>query len=194
VLRTLALSGGVYNLAALALLSMAPVRFVADLHASPAAMSLFLSAGGAGGVAGALVARRVAARVGRYRMARLALLTTTPFGFLVPLAGSAGTLWLAAAGWAVVWVGASLYNVAQVSVRQERCPTGMLGRMNATLRFVVWGAMPLGSLAGGLLGSAFGARTALVAGAAGLVLACVPLCMTTHTTRSNGVPVTVPLV
>jgi len=27
----------------------------------------------------------------------------------------------------------------------------MLGRMNATMRFMVWGTMPLGSLSGGLL-------------------------------------------
>jgi hypothetical protein len=47
--------------------------------------------------------------------------------------------------------------------------------MNATMRFVVWGTTPLGALLGGVLGQAFGPRTALwVAGVGGL-LPCLPL-------------------
>ena len=58
-------------------------------------------------------------------------------------------------------IGVVLYNVAQVSFRQSVTPEHMLGRMNATMRFLVWGTLPLGGLAGGVLGELFGARTAL---------------------------------
>jgi predicted MFS family arabinose efflux permease len=67
--------------------------------------------------------------------------------------------------------GVVVYNVNQVSFRQRLCPDRLLGRMNATMRFVVWGVLPLGALIGGLLGSAAGLRPTLWIGAAGQVLA-----------------------
>lgn len=54
-----------------------------------------------------------------------------------------------------------LYNVAQVSYRQAITPDRLLGRMNASVRFVVWGAMPLGGLLGGALGETVGLTGAL---------------------------------
>jgi hypothetical protein len=51
----------------------------------------------------------------------------------------------------------------------------MLGRMNATMRFVVWGTLPIGSLVGGALGEAIGLRPTLWVAAAGGAFAVVPL-------------------
>ena len=66
--------------------------------------------------------------------------------------------------------GGTVYNISQVSYRQAITPNRMLGRMNATMRFMVWGTMPLGSLTGGLLGTVLGVRTTLViAGVGGLL-------------------------
>jgi hypothetical protein len=72
-------------------------------------------------------------------------------------------------------IGVVLYNVNQVSFRQSVTPENMLGRMNATMRFVVWGTLPLGGLAGGILGELFGARTTLRVSAVLAILAVVPL-------------------
>lgn len=47
--------------------------------------------------------------------------------------------------------------------------------MNATMRFVVWGVLPLGGLIGGVLGEVLGARTTLWISAALALLAVVPL-------------------
>jgi hypothetical protein len=58
-----------------------------------------------------------------------------------------------------------------VSYRQAITPNRMLGRMNATMRFMVWGTMPLGSLTGGLLGTVLGLRTTLVIAGVGGMLA-----------------------
>jgi hypothetical protein len=44
-------------------------------------------------------------------------------------------------------------NVNQVSFRQAITPLEMQSRMNATMRFIVWGTMPIGSVAGGILAS-----------------------------------------
>ena len=68
-----------------------------------------------------------------------------------------------------------LYNVTQVSFRQRLCPRPLLGRMNASIRFLVWGVMPIGSLVGGLLGQSLGLREVWWIGAAGAVLATLPV-------------------
>ncbi len=48
------------------------------------------------------------------------------------------------------------YNIATVSFRQRLCPPELLGRMNASARFLVWGTIPLGALVGGVLAARLG--------------------------------------
>ncbi len=62
------------------------------------------------------------------------------------------------------------YNIATVSFRQRLCPPELLGRMNASARFLVWGTIPLGALTGGLLAAHLGVLTTLwIAGAIGFL-------------------------
>ncbi len=65
------------------------------------------------------------------------------------------------AGQFVSFIGTIVYNVNQVSLRQAIVPLRLQGRMNATMRFLVWGTIPLGAIAGGLLGEFLGLRTAI---------------------------------
>jgi MFS family permease len=178
LLRMIALAGSGYNLCCLILQSMVTVRFVGQLGLSAALVSVYFSAGGAGGVLGALAARRLAARIGPYRLIWLALVATGPFALLTPIAENPAGLWLAAGGYFIVSAGAIASNVVQISVRQQLCPPELLGRMTATMRFVLWGSMPLGGLAGGVLGATAGVRAALWVGAAGIVVSCLPLLVT----------------
>ena len=60
-----------------------------------------------------------------------------------------------------------VYNIVQVSYRQAICPPRMQGRMNSVMRFIVWGTIPLGTLAGGALASWIGLRETIVIGAIG---------------------------
>jgi hypothetical protein len=66
-----------------------------------------------------------------------------------------------------------VYNVAQVSFRQSVCPDHLLGRMNASIRFLVWGTIPIGGLLGGALGELIGLRATLLVTAVGMVLSPV---------------------
>jgi hypothetical protein len=50
-----------------------------------------------------------------------------------------------------------------------------LGRMNATVRFIVWGTMPIGAFLGGVIGGQFGAVTALWVGVVGQALGVLPV-------------------
>jgi hypothetical protein len=61
----------------------------------------------------------------------------------------------------VSFIGTVVYNVNQVSLRQAIVPLRLQGRMNATMRFLVWGTIPLGALFGGELGLVFGLRTGI---------------------------------
>jgi hypothetical protein len=61
-----------------------------------------------------------------------------------------------------------------LSFQQAVTPDRMLGRPNATRRFIVWGVIPLGSLAGGTLASQIGLRPTLWVGAIGGSLRLLP--------------------
>ena len=146
----------------------------------PAAVGVLLAAGGTGGIVGALVAGTLFRRIGHARAIWLVPLLTWPAHLLVPLAAPGWRLGLAATGLVVCGFGIIVYNVASVSYRQAICPDRLLGRMNASARFVVWGTIPLGGLLGGALGEGLGLRGAMwvaVAGeaASALWVVCSPL-------------------
>ena len=62
--------------------------------------------------------------------------------------------------------------------------------MNATMRFIVWGTIPVGSILGGILATALGLHQAIWIGAIGSVLAVVPLLITpVHTLKTMPEPV-----
>ena len=175
LLRPIAISTAIYNLLAGVRMAMLIVLLANTLHLSAGMIGLFQSTATVGGVLAALLAPRIAGWLGQGRGMCVAFAAIGPFQLLVPLAQRGWLLWLAAVGYLAVWFGGVVYNIIQVSFRQGITPDSLLGRMNATMRFVVWGTTPLGALLGGVLGQAFGPRTALwVAGVGGL-LPCLPL-------------------
>jgi MFS family permease len=77
--------------------------------------------------------------------------------------------------------GIGLHGVNQVSVRQAVTPERLRGRMIATLRFLNFETIPLGTMLGGVLGSLVGLRPAIWVGTAGLFLAALPYALSsTH--------------
>jgi hypothetical protein len=71
--------------------------------------------------------------------------------------------------------GSVVYNVNQVGLRQAITPLRMQGRMNATMRFMVWGTIPLGAFLGGVLGNSIGLRQTLWVAAVGSCLPFLPV-------------------
>ena len=142
-----------------------------------AAYGAILSASAVGGLVGAVVAGRLAQWIGEGRIIPLAALVSAPAAALTPLAATsaipAAPLLItggAAFGFAVI-----VYNVAQVSFRQRVCPPPLLGRMNASVRFIVWGSMPIGGLLGGWLGTHLGVLPTLWVSVGLMALAAVPV-------------------
>lgn len=138
-----------------------------ELGLSPAIVGVVLATGGVGGIIGAILAGRITRRIGQARSIWFVPLLTWPFQLLLPLAAPGWRIVLFPAALAIAGFGIIVYNVAQVSYRQAVCPDRLLGRMNASVRFVVWGMLPLGGLVGGVLGEAIGVRGTLWFAAAG---------------------------
>ena len=145
-----------------------------------AALGVVFSAGAVGGLLGAVVADRLARWVGEGRIIPVAALAGAPAGALTPLAAPLRDAGVPpevplVAGWALFTFCVVVYNVTQVSFRQRLCPPALLGRMNASVRFLVWGTMPVGALLGGWLGTHLGVLPTLWVAAAGLAAAAVPV-------------------
>jgi MFS family permease len=146
------------------------------LDLDEAHLGLGLGIGAAGGLLGALVAPRLTRWIGEGRIIPVSAIIWWPAGFFMPLAGIVFPPLLAVAAYMLlVSFSVVLYNVTQVSFRQRLCPRPLLGRMNASIRFLVWGVMPLGSLAGGILGGTLGVREVWWIGAVGAVLGSLPV-------------------
>ncbi|WIM94406.1 MFS transporter [Actinoplanes oblitus] len=175
VLRAIALSTAWLNFFSAILESMILLLLARTLGLSAGVIGLLLSLIGLGALAGALSARRVTDRFGQRRMIWVSIVVTAPFGLLLPFAREGWLLWAAMIGWAVTYFGGTVYNIAQVSLRQALTPPNLLGRMNATMRFMVWGTLPLGSLVGGVLGQYLGVRPAMLVGAIGYLFGFVPV-------------------
>jgi MFS family permease len=137
------------------------IFLVRVLHVRPAFIGLLVAVGGLGGVAGGVFSGRIAGRIGSARVIWFAILVVGLPGVLIPLAEPGWRVVLFAAGMFGFWFSAVLYNVAQVSYRQVICPPELLGRMNAAVRWIVWGTLPVGGLLGGALGTAIGVRPTL---------------------------------
>ena len=171
LLRPIALCTGTANLFSGVLHAVAVLFLARDLSQPAGVIGLVLGAGSAGGVLAALTAGQWIRRLGQGRTLVTAPLVTAPITLALPLTtAGAGLAWFAA-GWFAVAYGGVVYNVAQVSFRQSVCPDRLLGRMNASIRFLVWGTIPIGGLLGGALGELFGLRATLLVTGVGFVLA-----------------------
>jgi MFS family permease len=141
------------------------------LHLPSTGFGLLVLAAGIGAMLGGLATPSIARRVGRARAltggAVFSAVMTGVLGWVANGIVAAVVSGLMAAG-VMVW------NVLTMSLRQSLIPQHLFGRVQGAYRTVVWGAIPLGSLAGGWVADAFGVPAVfVVSGAASLALAGV---------------------
>jgi Na+/melibiose symporter-like transporter len=174
LLRPIALTGALNNMSVQITTVMLPVLFTRILGFSAASVGFFLATGGVGVFLGTTIARRFGVWLGYGRAMWILGLITVPAKLFVPFVDHGLLVWLAASGWLLTTVQVGVNNVLQVSLRQRVTPDGMLGRMNATMRFLLFGALTVGSAVAGFIGEFASVRTALVVGAIGLILVWLP--------------------
>jgi MFS family permease len=168
LLRAIAATTATSNLFSGISAAVGVVFLVRTVHASAAVIGLMFTLGGLGGVLGAFAAGPIARRFGGAR-ATIIGIGFEVGGVLIPLSQPGPRVLLFGFGMMAGGFAAVVYNVNQVSFRQQLCPDRLLGRMNATMRFIVWGVLPIGALIGGVLGTALGLRTTLWIGSVGSV-------------------------
>src|ERR1017187_9109226 len=102
------------------------------LHLLAGGIGVLFALGSVGAVLGSLIAGRLGLRLG----VGSAILWSAAIGnagdLLLPLARNPHPLPYLVAGLFITGTGAVIYNVNQVSLRQELCPPELLGRMNAS--------------------------------------------------------------
>jgi MFS family permease len=175
LLRPLILQIGMGNFFNASISAILLVFAVRDLHLTATTIGIAFSIGNAGLLVGATIARRLAVSLGigptlicgavGTGVAYL-LLAVAPRHAAIPLLALAQFVWS---------LGAVLYFVNGISLIQTITPDRLLGRVNASRRFAVWGVIPFGSLLGGALGTTLGLRTAIWIGATGAALSSIPL-------------------
>lgn len=176
-LRPIALATALDNLFGLSGM-LAPVLVVyalRDLRMAPATYGLVLALGNAGALVGALANRRVSERLGIGPAIVASAAVPALAIFLLPPATPATAPLVLVVSLAASWFAIAVYNVNQVSLRQAVTPEHLLGRMNATMRFVIWGTIPVGTTLGGFLATVAGTRPTLWMAAAGSVVGVLPL-------------------
>ncbi|HMG42840.1 MAG TPA: MFS transporter [Acidimicrobiales bacterium] len=170
LLRTLALALGATNLlyeAAMAVM----VLFAQDvLGLGETGYGLLLTSFAVGSVIASMVSERLIDRYGPGGALTAALVV---FGLGQIATGLSSSPWVVGAIGVAVGFATIVWNVITVSLRQAIIPDEILGRVNSTYRFIGWGAIPLGALAGGLLADQFGLRAPFLVGGVGLLVAAL---------------------
>jgi MFS family permease len=174
LLRRIVLTTSTTNLFGVLAMTMIPILVLRQLDISPVIYGIGISLGAIGGLLGAMFSARIARLIGE--------------GTAIPVAGVVSGIAIGGMALMAVFPDAAIplfvvseflysfavlvYNIAQVTFRQRICPPQLLGRMNASIRFVVWGVLPIGGLASGLLSTAIGIESTIIIGAGGSILAC----------------------
>ncbi|HEY6313069.1 MAG TPA: MFS transporter [Streptosporangiaceae bacterium] len=161
ILRKIVACTGTANLFGAMAMALEIIFLVRLLHVRPADTGLLIAAASLGGVAGGALSGRLSRRIGSARIIWVSILVLSLPQLLVPLAEPGWRVAAFVVGLAGFWFSAVIYNVAQVSYRQAICPPRLLGRMNAAVRWIVWGTLPLGGVLGGALGTVLGVRPTL---------------------------------
>lgn len=175
---------GIYNLFAQWVFVLFTVHAVHELGLSAGQLGVVFSLGAVGAVIGATAAPRTVRRFGAgpvliacaaVECAALAVLPLTAPGWPTPL-----TITVLVSALALNGAGTALSSVVALTLRQLRTPDHLLGRVNATMRWLSYGVIAIGAALGGIVGEVLGTRIGIVIGCVGTLLtvlwvACSPL-------------------
>lgn len=175
LLRTMTIAPAVSNIFVSGYSAIVVLFLVRSVHLAAGTVGLLVGLVSLGSVLGALIARPVSRRIGTATAMWASSAVTTPISLLVALTSRGAGLVFFAIGNVVLLAGILVYNVTITAFRQAYCPPEMLGRVVASMRFVLFGTIPLGALAAGALAEGIGPRVAIVVMLAGNLLSTAVL-------------------
>lgn len=157
-LRPLVIYGALGNVMLMGYEAIQVPYLVRTLGASSVTVGLLVGCASIGGVLGSLLVTPVTKRFGTVRGLFVFLLGTVPFGLLIPLAGTGWQIVLFGFGVLIPVAGVVASNIILNAFRQTYCPPRLLGRVVSGTMFINLGALPVGAVLRGVLGSVVGLR------------------------------------
>jgi predicted MFS family arabinose efflux permease len=192
-LRSIAACTGTSNFFSSLMFAIIVLYMVRSLGLSSFEIGIVFAVSSGGSIVAALVTGRLNRWLGVGPTIAWTIVVSSLSGLAYPLAPKSFPLPVLMLGGAGFGFGAVAYNITQVSLRQAITPERLQGRMNAAMRWIVWGTIPLGSLAGGGIATWWSLRTTLWVGAIGQVFAMLPVVLgSIRTVREMPEPVDQP--
>jgi MFS family permease len=170
-LTSIALCTGTFNLFQNAFAVAMAILLLRNFGFGYGEFGLVFAIGGLGAVLAAILSLRMIKRLGvGVSVIAGILISGLPFVSLY-FVGADTAFAVATSALFLSGFGGILYNVAQVSYRQALVPLELQGRMNASMRVLVWGPIPAGAILGGVLGTVIGIRETVLVTAVATSLA-----------------------
>jgi MFS family permease len=154
------------NIGAAFVTALAVFYFQRTLHLEGWQAGVVYSVNGIGAIAASLVIPRLSTRIGLGRTVVVGVVIAGVGAALLPLATQRTWFVFATLSLTLIGFGVVSLVVASTSIRQRLVPGELLGRVTASYRTVVNGALVIGALIGGTIGQFVGLRVALGTGAA----------------------------
>jgi predicted MFS family arabinose efflux permease len=173
IIRAVSFTTSSSNLFSTAQFTLIPLVLLRDQNISPAVYGVIASISAVGGLLGAVTAARFSKWIGEGQVIAVSAVVMGFTAFAPAIAASSNQMTaivVYAAGQFVGSFTVLTYNITQVSARQRLCPEHLLGRMNASIRFFVWGVMPIGALLAGAAATVFGIAAVMWVCAVGVFL------------------------
>lgn len=173
LLRSISFCTASTNFFSTILFTLLPLFLLRDLDLSASVYGTMMSISAVGGLVGATSTAKLIKAFGEGPVI-VGSAVVGGFSFLMLPFATLVEPWLAVAIVAVSGFITSFtvlsYNITQVTARQRLCPPELLGRMNASIRFFIWGVMPIAALVSGFIGDWQGILPVMWLGAIGVLL------------------------
>ncbi|WP_350347643.1 MFS transporter [Agromyces sp. G08B096] len=158
-----------YNPFAEWILVLFTLHAVQSLGLDAAQLGFVLATGAVGALVGSVLAGRAVRRFGAGRPLLWCAIVECVVLLALPLAdaswGVAAVMATVSVAFALNGAGTAMSSVILITIRQLRTPDRLLGRVNASMRWVSYGTIALGAAAGGVVGELLGTRLGLLIGA-----------------------------
>jgi len=176
MIRAIALSAMFFNMFTVMMEPIFILYITRTLRLEPIVIGLIFSSAGVGALVGAVIAQSFAKTMGIGKALISSLLIAGVAACLIPVAvvlpvGPAIVLIIA-----MYFLDSTMlivFNINQRSLRSSITPGPLQGRMNASIRVIVMGIVPIGALLGGFLGTMLGTTLTLLVGAIGIVASTI---------------------
>lgn len=174
-LRRIVATTAISNFFSTLTFTLFPIFLLRHLGISVEAMGIIFALSAIGGFVGAIATSHIVKWVGEARAIPIGAIGFSVVGLLLPAVALVPEIafpLLVVQGFLASFT-VLVYNITQVTFRQRITPARLLGRMNASIRFSVWGIMPIAAIIAGGLGAWLGIVPTMWVGAIGGLLSAV---------------------